>query len=81
MWGFHQLTPAARGKLHPPHTSSTHFQRGDVVYLRGTEYANGSQYEIVRALRDTALSRILFLPEHFGREGFNQRYMFPSIWR
>jgi len=39
------------GGIHTP--TSTHFQRGDIVYLRGTGYANGSEYEIVRALRDT----------------------------
>jgi hypothetical protein len=30
-----------------------HFQRGDIVYLRGNGYTNGAEYEIVRALRDT----------------------------
>lgn len=39
------------GGIHTP--TATHFQRGDIVYLRGTGYANGSEYEIVRALRDT----------------------------
>ena len=39
------------GGIHTP--TSTHFQRGDIVYLRGTGYANGAEYEIVRALRDT----------------------------
>jgi hypothetical protein len=38
------------GGLHTPGT--TKFQRGDVVYLSGTGYTTGQQYEIVRALRD-----------------------------
>ncbi len=33
--------------------TTTHFQRGDIVYLRGNGYTNGAEYEIVRALRDT----------------------------
>ena len=39
------------GGLHTPTT--THFMRGDIVYLRGNGYTNGAEYEIVRALRDT----------------------------
>ncbi|HTT17350.1 MAG TPA: hypothetical protein VMG82_00285 [Candidatus Sulfotelmatobacter sp.] len=39
------------GGIHTP--TSTHFQRGDIVYLRGSGYATGAEYEIVRALRDT----------------------------
>ena len=39
------------GGIHTPTT--THFTRGDIVYLRGAGYANGAEYEIVRALRDT----------------------------
>jgi len=38
------------GGLQTP--STTHFERGDVVYLRGTGYSAGAEYEIVRALRD-----------------------------
>jgi hypothetical protein len=48
-----QILPDANyimGGLHTPTT--THFTRGDIVYLRGTGYSNGAEYEIVRALRD-----------------------------
>jgi len=38
------------GGLHTPTT--THFSRGDIVYLRGSGYSAGAEYEIVRALRD-----------------------------
>jgi hypothetical protein len=38
------------GGLETPTT--THFERGDIVYLHGTEYAAGQQYEILRELRD-----------------------------
>lgn len=38
------------GGLQTPGT--TKFVRGDVVYLRGSGYSAGAQYEIVRALRD-----------------------------
>jgi len=38
------------GGLHTPTT--THFTRGDIVYLRGSGYSAGAEYEIVRALRD-----------------------------
>jgi len=38
------------GGLETPTT--THFTRGDIVYLTGTGYTAGAQYEIVRALRD-----------------------------
>jgi len=38
------------GGIHTPTT--THFTRGDMVYLRGAGYTNGAEYEIVRALRD-----------------------------
>jgi hypothetical protein len=38
------------GGLQTPTT--THFVRGDMIYLRGTGYAAGAEYEIVRALRD-----------------------------
>src|ERR1700758_3168517 len=39
------------GGLQTPTT--THFVRGDMVFLQGTGYAAGAEYEIVRALRDT----------------------------
>lgn len=39
------------GGIHTPTT--THFNRGDIVYLRGSGFANGAEYEIVRSLRDT----------------------------
>jgi hypothetical protein len=38
------------GGLQTP--STTKFVRGDVVYLHGTGYTAGAEYEIVRALRD-----------------------------
>jgi hypothetical protein len=38
------------GGLQTP--STTKFTRGDVVYLQGTGYSAGAEYEIVRALRD-----------------------------
>jgi hypothetical protein len=38
------------GGLQTPTT--TKFTRGDIVYLKGTGYSAGAQYEIVRALRD-----------------------------
>lgn len=38
------------GGLQTPGT--TKFVRGDVVYLKGSGYTTGAQYEIVRALRD-----------------------------
>ena len=38
------------GGLQTPTT--TKFTRGDIVYLRGTGYSAGAEYEIVRALRD-----------------------------
>jgi hypothetical protein len=38
------------GGLHTPGT--TKFVKGDLIYLEGTGYTLGSQYEIVRALRD-----------------------------
>jgi hypothetical protein len=38
------------GGLQTP--STTKFTRGDIVYLQGTGYSAGAQYEIVRALRD-----------------------------
>ena len=38
------------GGLQTPGT--TKFVRGDVVYLRGSGYTAGAQYEIIRALRD-----------------------------
>jgi hypothetical protein len=38
------------GGLQTP--STTKFTRGDMVYLRGSGYSTGAQYEIVRALRD-----------------------------
>ena len=38
------------GGLQTPTT--THFNRGDIVYLKGTGYSAGAEYEIVRALRD-----------------------------
>jgi hypothetical protein len=38
------------GGLQTPTT--THFVRGDMIYLQGTGYAAGAEYEIVRALRD-----------------------------
>src|SRR5580704_13137730 len=33
-------------------TSTTKFSRGDIVYLEGTGYSAGAEFEIVRALRD-----------------------------
>jgi len=38
------------GGLQTP--STTKFTRGDMVYLQGTGYSAGAEYEIVRALRD-----------------------------
>ncbi len=38
------------GGLQTP--STTHFTRGDIIYLAGTGYSAGAEYEIVRALRD-----------------------------
>jgi hypothetical protein len=38
------------GGLQTP--STTKFTRGDMVYLHGTGYTAGAQYEIIRALRD-----------------------------
>jgi len=38
------------GGLETPYT--TKFVRGDIVYLQGTGYTAGAEYEIVRALRD-----------------------------
>ena len=48
-----QILPDANfvaGGLQTPGT--TKFVRGDVVYLKGSGYSAGAQYEIVRALRD-----------------------------
>ena len=48
-----QILPDANyivGGLETP--STTKFTRGDVVYLQGTGYGAGAEYEIVRALRD-----------------------------
>jgi hypothetical protein len=48
-----QILPDANfvaGGLQTPTT--THFTRGDMIYLRGTGYSAGAEYEIVRALRD-----------------------------
>ena len=38
------------GGLQTP--STTKFTRGDLIFLQGTGYSTGAQYEIVRALRD-----------------------------
>ena len=38
------------GGLQTPTT--TKFTRGDLIYLKGSGYAAGAEYEIVRALRD-----------------------------
>src|SRR5215470_15349549 len=38
------------GGLQTP--STTKFTRGDMIYLRGTGYSTGAQFEIIRALRD-----------------------------
>ena len=38
------------GGLQTP--STTKFTRGDMVYLKGTGYSAGAEYEIIRALRD-----------------------------
>jgi hypothetical protein len=38
------------GGLQTPSTS--HFTRGEIIYLKGTGYSAGAEYEIVRALRD-----------------------------
>ena len=48
-----QILPDANyvaGGLQTPAT--THFTRGDMVYLQGSGYTAGVEYEIVRALRD-----------------------------
>src|ERR1700686_3770384 len=48
-----QILPDANfvaGGLQTP--STTKFTRGDLVYLQGTGYSAGAEYEIVRALRD-----------------------------
>ncbi len=48
-----QILPDANyvaGGLQTP--STTKFTRGDMVYLRGSGYTLGAEYEIVRALRD-----------------------------
>lgn len=48
-----QILPDANyvaGGLETP--STTKFTRGDVIYLSGTGYSAGAEYEIVRALRD-----------------------------
>ena len=48
-----QILPDANyvaGGLQTPTT--TKFTRGDIVYLQGTGYTAGAEYEIVRALRD-----------------------------
>jgi hypothetical protein len=48
-----QMLPDANwvmGGLQTP--STTKFTRGDMVYLQGTGYSTGAEYEIVRALRD-----------------------------
>ena len=48
-----QILPDASyvmGGLQTP--STTKFTRGDMVYLKGTGYSAGAEYEIVRALRD-----------------------------
>jgi len=48
-----QILPDANfvaGGLQTP--STTKFTRGDMVYLEGTGYSTGAEYEIVRALRD-----------------------------
>jgi hypothetical protein len=48
-----QILPDANyimGGVHTPTTS--HFTRGDIIFLKGTGYSNGAEYEIVRALRD-----------------------------
>jgi len=48
-----QILPDANfiaGGLQSPTT--TKFERGDIVYLKGTGYTAGAQYEILRALKD-----------------------------
>jgi hypothetical protein len=48
-----QILPDANyvaGGLQTP--STTKFVRGDMIYLKGTGYSVGAEYEIVRALRD-----------------------------
>ncbi len=48
-----QILPDANyiaGGLQTPTT--TKFSRGDIIYLKGTGYSAGAEYEIVRALRD-----------------------------
>jgi hypothetical protein len=48
-----QILPDANyvaGGLETP--STTKFTRGDVIYLQGTGYSAGAEYEIIRALRD-----------------------------
>src|SRR5882757_6560657 len=48
-----QILPDANyvaGGLQTP--STTKFTRGDLVYLQGTGYTAGAEYEVIRALRD-----------------------------
>jgi hypothetical protein len=48
-----QMLPDANyiaGGLETP--STTKFTRGDIVYMQGTGYTSGAEYEIIRALRD-----------------------------
>ena len=48
-----QMLPDANfvaGGLETP--STTKFTRGDIIYLEGTGYTAGAEYEVVRALRD-----------------------------
>ena len=48
-----QILPDANfvaGGLQTP--STTKFTRGDIIYLKGSGYTAGAEYEIVRALRD-----------------------------
>src|SRR6202049_2283655 len=48
-----QILPDANyvaGGLQTP--STTKFTRGDIIYLHGSGYSAGAEYEIVRALRD-----------------------------
>jgi hypothetical protein len=48
-----QMLPDANfvaGGLQTP--STTKFTRGDIVYLQGTGYTTGAEYEVIRALRD-----------------------------
>jgi len=60
------------GGLQTP--STTKFVTGDIVYLRGTGYTVGTEYEIVRALRDVNEYE-MFPGQHKLLKGTGQPYM------